>query len=82
MLDVAYPSAAPGAPATARLATMYNAIDALAAIGRAGGGFKTIARHVDALDDAKKAKIEEINRVVVWRGPRQRLLLFFVCDCD
>ncbi len=35
------------------------AIDALAAIGRAGGGFKTIARHVDALDDAKKAKIEE-----------------------
>ena len=35
------------------------AIEALAAIGRAGGGWRSIARHVDALDEAKKAKVEE-----------------------
>ena len=35
------------------------AIDALAAVGRAGGGWRSIARHVDALDDARKAKVEE-----------------------
>ena len=35
------------------------AIEALAALGRAGGGWRSIARHVDALDEAKKAKVEE-----------------------
>ena len=35
------------------------AIEALAALGRAGGGWRSIARHVDALDGTKKAKVEE-----------------------
>ena len=36
------------------------AIDAIAGLALAGGGYKSVARAVDELDDAKKAKIEEM----------------------
>ena len=36
------------------------AIEAIAGLARAGGGYKSVARAVDELDDAKKSKIEEM----------------------
>ena len=36
------------------------ALDAIAGMARACGGFKSVAKAIDTLDDAKKAKIEEM----------------------
>ena len=54
------PSSRPSSSArTMRARRARGGHRALAAVGRAGGGWRSIARHVDALDDARKAKVEE-----------------------
>ena len=37
-----------------------TAVEAIAAIAVASGGFRQVAKHVDTLDDAKKTKVEEL----------------------